>query len=154
MIRECSKRLVRMAIIGASLGALVSCSLSDSTQPEGDTSFIESNWGIEAPESAATVEYYSTDSDFQGGREDVYVISMEESDRSGYWNDSGYTLDSSEVARREISPQSISESSGAELDEVFFESLKCREPEERDQNYIVSCFNPTDGNFYVFEEIF
>src|SRR5699024_4712176 len=87
MIREHFKRLASMAVLGASLATLSSCSSTDSTQPEGDISFIEENWEIEAPESAETVEYYSTDSDFQGGREDVYVISMAESDRSGYWDE-------------------------------------------------------------------
>ena len=83
MIREHFKRLASMAVLGASLATLSSCSSTDSTQPEGDISFIEENWEIEAPESAETVEYYSTDSDFQGGREDVYVISMAEWDRAG-----------------------------------------------------------------------
>ena len=154
MIREHFKRLASMAVLGASLATLSSCSSTDSTQPEGDISFIEENWEIEAPESAETVEYYSTDSDFQGGREDVYVISMAESDRSGYWDESEYTFTSSEGMRGETSPESITENSEADLDEELFESIRCRGPEERDQNYLISCFNPVDGNFYIFEEIF
>ena len=154
MIREHFKRLASMAVLGASLATLSSCSSTDSTQPGGDISFIEENWEIEAPESAETVEYYSTDSDFQGGREDVYVISMAESDRSGYWDESEYTITSSEGMRGETSPESIAENSEADLDEELFESIRCRGPEERDQNYLISCFNPVDGNFYIFEEIF
>ena len=154
MIREHFKRLASMAVLGASLATLSSCSSTDSTQPEGDISFIEENWEIEATESAETVEYYSTDSDFQGGREDVYVISMAESDRSDYWDESEYTFTSSEGMRGETSPESIAENSEADLDEELFESIRCRGPEERDQNYLISCFNPVDGNYYIFEEIF
>ena len=154
MIRGQFKRLARMTVLGASLAALASCSSTDSTQPEGDISFIEENWEIEVPEGSETVEYYSTDSDFQGGREDVYVISIAEPDQSDYWDESEYTLTSSEGARGETSPESIAESSEANPDGETLESLKCRNPEERDQNYLTSCFNPMDGNFYIFEEIF
>lgn len=142
-----------IAAAGASVALLLSgCDLELSAPPEPDFDRIESVWGIEVPPDAEVQGYYSSEVDFHGGRDDVYVLQLPPSNRSGTWDSSTYTAgiphDGSPTA------EEIIESSEAEVSEEILSSLHCSQPLRADQNYLLTCHHSESDDFYLFEQIF
>ena len=138
---------------GAAIALLLSgCDLELNAPPEPDLSRIESVWDIKVPPGTEVLEYYSSEVDFHGGRDDVYVLQLHTSERSGIWDSSTYT----EGIPSDGSPgvDDIIESADADIADGALESLRCAEPARADQNYILVCHDVESDKFYLFEEIF
>lgn len=145
------KAISTAALIVAVASTLGACSAFDSDRPDGDLVFLAENWSIDIPASAETTSYYTTKSDFQGGRDDVYEVSMEAADRVGYWDHSQFT--ESATSSLEPSPQTIIAASEAPIDQSVLDRLRCRKPEQQGQDYLLLCFDDDAERYLVFEQI-
>lgn len=146
------KAISTAALIAAAATTLGACSAFDSDRPDGDLVFLAETWSIDIPASAETTSYYGTESDFQGGRDDVYEVSIEAADRVGYWDHSQFT--GSATPSLEPSPQTIVAASEASVDQRVLDRLRCRSPEEQGQDYLLLCFDDDTERYLVFEQIF
>lgn len=146
------KAISTAALIAAVASTLGACSTFDSERPDGDLVFLAENWSIDIPGSAETASYYTSESDFQGGREDVYVVSIEAADRVGYWDLSQFT--ESATSALEPSPQTIIAASEAPVEQSALGRLRCRSSEEQGQDYLLLCFDDDTERYLVFEQIF
>lgn len=142
-----------VSAIGAALALLLSgCSPEPTAPPEPDLEWIESTWDMEVPPGVEVLEYYSSEVDFHGGRDDVYVLKVPIAERSGFWDPSTYT----EGLPYDGSPAvgDIVESAGAGIRQDALDSLQCAKPSRADQNYILACHDEESDQFYLFEQIF
>lgn len=134
------------------LVALSGCDASPPEDPEWNLERVEGTWEITAPSGAQIRDYFSSEVDFHGGRDDVFVLEMPHGDRVGVWDPEGYQggipRDGAPTA------QEITDSAGASFDDGLFDALDCGEPIRADQDYLLICFHEEGDDFYVFEQIF
>lgn len=137
----------------ASLALLLSgCTLELAASPEPDVDRVESVWDIEVPAGAVVQAYYSSEVDFHGGRDDVYVLQIPTASRSNIWDPATYTAG----APNDGSPtvDDIIDSSNADVSDKVISSLRCAQPIRADQNYLLTCHHADADEFYLFEQIF
>ena len=148
-----SKRIVITAVgfclIPASL-VLAGCDVD--SDPEPDLDRVRSVWEMDIPADAEVEDYWSSEVDLQGGRDDLYVVSIPQTSRGGTWDPVQYT--EGVPASGSPDPADIARASGAPLAEDIFDELSCQEPVRRGQDYILLCYHPRDDLFYIFEQVF
>lgn len=126
----------------------------EAEEPTGDTQLIDDAWGIDIPEGTVIKHYYSSPSDFQGGRDDIYVLEVPAESRSGYWDISEFTSAPPRAGSGLQSPYSVRDASKAPLADSYIQSLSCRPQQRQNQDYLISCYDAGGGSFLLFEEIF
>lgn len=156
MMRAENKSLKRMFVGTAGtyllLAALVLAGCEVSNDPEPDLDRVRALWTMNVPVDAEVEDYWSSEVDFQGGRDDLYVISIPEKSRVEAWDTAGYT--EGVPLGDSPSPADIARSSGASIAEDVYDELTCRKPIRQGQDYILICYHQGDDLFYVFEQIF
>lgn len=139
--------------VGAALALLLSgCDLELSAPPEPDLDRLESVGEMEVPAGADVLEYYSSEVDFHGGRDEVYVLALPASGRTGIWDPSTYTAGILEDGTP--TPAEIIESANADITHDELSSLRCAEPRRANQNYLLICYDAETDTFTLFEQIF
>lgn len=121
-------------------------------EPEPYLHRVETMWGIEVPSGAEVLEYYSSEADFHGGRDEVYVLGIPAADRAEGWDPADYgdgiPSDGAPTAGE------VSASAGSPITDDMVHSLSCADPERDEQNYLLICFDEKDEAFYLFHQIF
>lgn len=151
-----SRIVVRLAAVVSILSFASGCHSTpqEPEDPAGDINLISEVWGINVPEGAKIKQYYSSSSDFQGGRDDIYILEVPAESRSGYWGAGEFTSAPPPAANGVQSPYSIRDASGAPLADPYIQGLSCRPPQRQNQDYLISCYDAEEGDFLLFEEIF
>lgn len=140
-------------VVAASLALLLSgCTLELNAPSEPDFDRVESVWDIEVPADADAQAYYSSEVDFHGGRDDVYVLRLPEASRSGIWDPSTYATGVPTDGSPTVAD--IVDSSSADVPDEVLSALCCAQPVRTNQNYLLTCHHADDDQFYVFEQIF
>jgi hypothetical protein len=138
------------ALAGGVTVLLAGCN-TDATYSDTDMAkkFLKDQWGITLPHGTTVDRYYSSESDFQGGRDDVYVIDTPEAASSGFWQLDKYNspLDNDSLAFA----KSVLKSSGASFD---LSTFRCTEITEDGQDALLSCYDRAAKHFVLFERIF
>lgn len=126
------------------------CSADLSTPPDPDLGRVEQVSDIEVPSGATIQEYYSSESDFHGGRDDVYILDIPTEQRTGIWDPSEY----GEGVPSDISGRvsEIVESAAAPQD--LPRDLTCGPSITKDQNLLLVCFSAAGDSFLLIEQIF
>lgn len=147
-----SPRLTAAPCAASALLMLSACGATAPSDPESYLPRVESAWDIEVPESAEVREYYSSEADFHGGRDEVYVLDIPAADRTGVWDPASYAHGVPHDGAPSVSE--ISASAGAPITDDLLDSLRCGDPVRADQNFILFCIDGETDAFYVFEQLF
>lgn len=144
-------------VLGAA--ALIACEApAVVAEPSGDLWIMSENWDLEFPASATLEEYYSSKHGPHGERDAVYVLSLDAPRRTDHWDPAEYTSTVSDFAPNIV--QEIVDEADARFTDVELQDLHCRSletpgPSAREGNdHLVTCVEPADGRYVIFERIF
>lgn len=145
------RRTATLAALVSAL-AMTGCSFASDVPSDPDLERVESVWGIEAPDELVVESYDSSEHDFQGGADEVYVVDVGDADRSGPWDPSSYSEGIPDADRQLV--DEIIASSEADIDEDTLETLRCAEPRTQDQNFLLICHQPESDEHILLQQIF
>lgn len=149
--RVSRRRTAALTALACTL-AVTGCSITPGAPSKPDLDRVELAWIIEAPDNLVVESYDSSEHDFQGGADEVYVVDIPDADRSGPWDPSGYS-DGIADADRQLVDEIIA-SSQADIDEDTLETLRCAEPHAQGQDFLLICHHAETDEHVLFQQIF
>jgi hypothetical protein len=149
--RLSTRRAAALTALACAL-AVTGCSIEADAPSAPDLERVESTWGIEAPDDLVVRSYDSSEHDFQGGADEVYVVDVPDAGRSGPWDPSSYS-DGIADADRQLVDEIIG-SSQAGIDADALEALRCAEPRTQDQDFLLICHSAETDEHVLFQQLF
>lgn len=91
------RSLPKILAVAALTTGCTACKPESDSSPSGDTEYVSDTWGIGFPSGTEIVNHYSSESDFQGGRDDICILDIP-AQEGGYWATSAFTSAPSSIA--------------------------------------------------------